>query len=80
MNEAIADDESLGDGFCIGHSYFCGLEPGEATEAKLSAIVEYELVPMPQHFSKKAIHSGNLYQIFTYVKNKEEELALSRAA
>ena len=27
-----------------------------------------------EHFNKKTIHSGNLYQIFTYVKNKEEEL------
>lgn len=26
-------------------------------------------------FDKHAIHSGNLYQIFTYVKNKETELA-----
>lgn len=50
LNEAIADDESLGDGFCIGHSYFCGLEPGDATEAKLSAIVEYELVPMLKEY------------------------------
>lgn len=28
-----------------------------------------------QHYGKKSIHSGNLYQIFTYVKNKEAELA-----
>ena len=27
-----------------------------------------------ERFNKKTIHSGNLYQIFTYVKNKEEEL------
>lgn len=26
------------------------------------------------HFKKNTIHSNNLYQIFTYVKNKEEEL------
>ena len=25
---------------------------------------------MQTHFNKKSIHSGNLYQIFTYVKNK----------
>lgn len=50
LNEAIADDESLGDGFCIGHSYFCGLEPGDATDLKLSAIVEYEIVPMLKEY------------------------------
>ena len=27
-----------------------------------------------ERFNKKTIHSNNLYQIFTYVKNKEEEL------
>lgn len=28
-----------------------------------------------QQFDKRTVHSNNLYQIFTYVKNKEEELA-----
>ena len=27
LNNAISNDESLGDGFCIGHSYFCNLLP-----------------------------------------------------
>ena len=27
-----------------------------------------------QQFDKRSVHSGNLYQIFTYVKNKEAEL------
>ena len=26
-----------------------------------------------QQFDKRSVHSGNLYQIFTYVKNKEAE-------
>lgn len=30
---------------------------------------------MQQQFDKRTIHSNNLYQIFTYVKNKEAELA-----
>ena len=29
LNSAIAADESLGEGFCIGHSYFCNLEADE---------------------------------------------------
>jgi len=45
LNERIAVDDSLGEGFCIGHSYFCNLMPEDLTDEKLSAIVEYELVP-----------------------------------
>lgn len=50
LNEAISNDESLGEGFCIGHSYFCGMEPGSVTDARLSAIVEYELIPMLKEY------------------------------
>lgn len=50
LNEAIAADETLGDGFCIGHSYFCSMKPEDVTDAKLSAIVEYELVPMLREY------------------------------
>lgn len=50
MNEAIASDESLGDGFCIGHSYFCRMSPDDVTDEKLSAIVDYELVPMLREY------------------------------
>lgn len=50
LNGAIADDESLGEGFLIGHSYFCNMEPDECDDAKLSAIVEYELIPMLKEY------------------------------
>lgn len=50
LNDAIAGDDTLGEGFCIGHSYFCGLKPGDVTDSKLSAIVEYELVPMLREY------------------------------
>lgn len=50
LNEAISADETLGDGFCIGHSYFCGMRAEDVTDAKLSAIVEYELVPMLREY------------------------------
>ena len=50
LNEAIASDESLGDGFCIGHSYFCRMTPDDVTDEKLSAIVDYELVPMLREY------------------------------
>ncbi len=48
LNNAIAADESLGEGFCIGHSYFCGLE--KATNQELSAIVEFELIPLLKEY------------------------------
>ena len=46
LNTEIASDESLGEGFMIGHSYFCGFLGGTVDHASLSAIVEYELIPM----------------------------------
>ncbi len=36
---------------------------------------KYYDTTMQQNFDKRSIHSGNLYQIFTYVKNKDAELA-----
>ena len=50
LNEKIAVDESLGEGFCIGHSYFCNLEPEEVTDERLQEIVEYELIPMLKEY------------------------------
>lgn len=48
LNSVIAADDSLGEGFCVGHSYFCNIE--EATDAVLSNIVEYELVPLLKEY------------------------------
>lgn len=50
LNEDIAGDESLGEGFCIGHSYFCNMDAAECDDAKLSSIVDYELVPMLKEY------------------------------
>lgn len=44
LNKRIASDKSLGKGFCIGHSYFCGLV--DCSETELRAIVEYDILPM----------------------------------
>ena len=48
LNAAIAADESLGEGFCIGHSYFCNLK--KAADQSLKAIVEYELIPLLKEY------------------------------
>lgn len=45
LNTAISKDSSLGKGFCIGHSYFCGHE-NETDDNWLSEIVEYDIIPM----------------------------------
>ena len=50
LNSAIAEDESLGDGFCIGHSYFCNMEAENCTDAALASIVDYELIPMLKEY------------------------------
>ena len=44
LNRAIAADKSLGRGFCIGHSYFCGQDV--CTEQWLRSVVEYDILPM----------------------------------
>lgn len=50
LNDDISNDDTLGEGFCIGHSYFCNMKAEDVTEAKLSAIVEYELIPMLREY------------------------------
>lgn len=44
LNKEIALDKSLGKGFCIGHSYFCGRDV--CTEEWLHSIVDYDILPM----------------------------------
>lgn len=48
LNLAIKSDETLGAGFCIGHSYFCDLDKSETYEREdsLDRIVEFELIPL----------------------------------
>ena len=48
LNNVIKNDESLGEGFCIGHSYFCNLK--EVSDQTLRGIVDYELVPLLKEY------------------------------
>ena len=50
LNEDISADESLGDGFCIGHSYLCNLDSDVIEEGALSDVVEYELLPLLREY------------------------------
>lgn len=48
LNKTIVEDETLGEGFSIGHSYFCNLIEPSVEEIK--GIVEYELVPLVKEY------------------------------
>ena len=53
LNEVIKHDGSLGEGFCIGHSYFCNLENIKDDKLlldKLSLIIEFELIPLLKEY------------------------------
>ena len=45
LNGYIADDKSLGKGFQIGHSYFCGRENLGCDEDWLRSLVEFDILP-----------------------------------
>lgn len=44
LNNTIRQDASLGEGFCIGHSYFCALH-NENLQNELEQIVEFDIIP-----------------------------------
>ncbi len=47
LNRDIIQDKALGKGFCIGHSYFCGLKgPEDCTTEWMRDVVDY-----PKHYS-----------------------------
>ena len=54
LNTCIIEDESLGEGFCIGHSYFCGLDELKKDnlriETVLSRIIKFELIPLLKEY------------------------------
>lgn len=52
LNQAIMQDASLGKGFCIGHSYFCGQKKMDEEEmiGWMSSVVDYDIVPMLEEY------------------------------
>lgn len=48
LNHEIALDKSLGKGFCIGHSYFCGRDI--CTDEWMHSIVDYDILPMLREY------------------------------
>ena len=45
LNQDIVKDDSLGDGFCIGHSYFCGQKKETCAEEWIAEVIGYDLIP-----------------------------------
>lgn len=52
LNQTIVKDASLGKGFCIGHSYFCGQKKTDEEEMLgwMSAVVDYDIIPMLEEY------------------------------
>ena len=48
LNFEITKDPSLGKGFCIGHSYFCGQD--ECSDEWMQSVVEYDILPMLEEY------------------------------
>lgn len=43
LNETIKTDRSLGEGFCIGHSYFCNQL--QITDRWINEVIEFDIIP-----------------------------------
>jgi hypothetical protein len=51
LNETITKDEELREGFCVGHSYFCGTRPdGMSDKAYLAEIIDTEIRPLLEDY------------------------------
>ena len=48
LNELIEEDDSLGKGFCIGHSYFSGFKNKDKSDIdkELKYIIDFEILPL----------------------------------
>lgn len=67
LNDEILKDDSLGSGFCIGHSYFCNLDT--CTNEILLDIVDFDILPMLNEYwfdepSKVERWKNNLHGVF----------------
>lgn len=49
LNDEIKNDEVLGEGFQIGHSYFCNLDE-KTIDKKLDFIINFEIIPLLKEY------------------------------
>jgi MoxR-like ATPase len=52
LNRRLSDDDNLGEGFRIGHSYFCQTGEGSADEAWYGRVIESEIEPLLREYWK----------------------------
>lgn len=69
LNAEIARDGSLGKGFRIGHSYFCGHDASEDADEWCLEVVDFEILPMLSEYwfdddSKVARWDNVLHAVF----------------
>ena len=50
LNDFIVKDDSLGEGFSIGHSYFSNLEKTDNIEKDLRIILDYKILPLLKEY------------------------------
>ena len=49
LNQAISEDQNLGPGFAVGHSYFCG-SSGPITEQLYSRVIHGQIIPLLKEY------------------------------
>ena len=69
LTETISRDKSLGKGFCIGHSYFCGKTKETCTDEWMQSVTDYDILPMLSEYwfdddSKVQRWDNNLHGVF----------------
>ena len=50
LNRDIVQDDSLGDGFEIGHSYFCYKNIEDVTNEWLYSVVNFDIIPLIEEY------------------------------
>ncbi len=68
LNDVIAKDDSLGEGFCIGHSYFCNQTV--CSEEWLRNVIEYDIIPMLREywFDNDALYDQQVAKLMAIFK------------
>ncbi len=69
LNQVIAQDKSLGKGFCIGHSYFCNWTDANCTDEWMKNVVDFDILPMLSEYwfdenSTLQTWEANLHGVF----------------
>ncbi len=69
LNQEIAKDPTLGNGCCIGHSYFCNQERNKCTKIWMKQIIDFDILPTLKEYwfddlNKVNTWKSKLYGVF----------------